>query len=151
MVFLSEAIILVLIVLAGIVQIGGTRHFALFSRGLPDIGLWPIVTGSIMLTLCGIHFVEHRRDAAKNKIPPVNLTEIKRSASFMFFFIAMTLGAGHVIGLLPALAIFLFISFIIWNELRALTALLTTIGLVATVYCAFTIFMRVRFPMGLWG
>ena len=150
MVNLSERIVLIVATLAGIIEIVGTRRFRIFDRGLPHVRFWPMLVGISLLILCAVHFMEHWSNAGKNK-KPIDLAEVKRSGTFTLFFIVMLLGVGEVIGVLPALAVFMFVSFKIWNELKTSTALMVSLGLTGVVYYCFEVLMRIKFPMGLWG
>ena len=149
MVYLSEKLVLILLTLAGIIEITGTRRFNMFDKGLPSVRLWPMIVGVSMLILCAVHFIEHWSNASENKTPPVDLAAVKRSGPFALFFIVTTLGVGEVIGVLPALAVFMFVAFKIWNELKTSTALMVSLGLTGVVYYSFVVLMRIKFPMGL--
>ena len=144
--YVSQWIALATITVAGIVGIVGTSHLPLFDRRLPAAGLWPRVIGIALLVICAIHMIELLLKYSK---PVVNSEEVKRSVSFALFFIVITMGGGYLLGLLPALAIFMFVAFMVWNDLKAMTALVVSAGLIFVVYFTFTTLLNVRFTTGL--
>ncbi|MFZ7101572.1 MAG: tripartite tricarboxylate transporter TctB family protein [Peptococcaceae bacterium] len=148
--YFSGYILLILLTMAGLTGALGSVSLTFIEGALPGAGFFPVILGFLLALLCLSEFrnLRRRSTAEDKKLDPV---KVKRLVLFFSaLIIAVTLGSP-LIGLLPALGIFLFLALIVWNKLKLKAAAVNTLIILVTIYLIFSVWLQVFMPWGLIG
>lgn len=149
MAYYSELIVSGIVLVLSIIGILGTMHFPIFEGSLPGVGLWPILMGILCATLAVVDLILSL-GAKKSKNKTINKEEIKRVTLFYIFFVGMSVFGTFIMGMLPALMVFIIVSLTGWYQLSIRKSVIISAGLVGVIYGLFSVLLNVKFPMGLF-
>ena len=149
MAFYSELIVITTFITASIIAVMGTKHFALYQNGLPGPGLWPVSLGILLIVLCIINFREHLKTKPESD-KEIEKESLKRLILFALLLVGMSIFGTSIIGMLPSLAIFLFVSLIIWYKSSVRFSIVITLLLILVFGVALDWGANIQFPMGLF-
>ena len=148
--YLSELIILVVLILAGIIGIIGTRPLTFMEGLLPGAGFLPMVLSLILIAICLTELKRFIPKASKEDKEMDNKQVRRVSLFFVLLSIAVLIGTP-LIGLLPSLGIYLLISNIVWSKLKTRSAVLNTVMTIVIIFVVFSVAMKVNMPWGILG
>lgn len=150
MAFLGRVVILAFTFIFSVVAIFNTSNLPMFdSQGLPSARFWPIVCAILVLILFVVNVIELIRQL-KSIDKKIKFKEMIRAGLFYVFLFVMAVFISNYLGFFTSMAIFLFISLLVWNELPWTTCLPVSLGLPLVMWfiCAYILKMA-QFPQGI--
>ena len=151
MVLIGRLVILAFTVSFSIVAIINTKKLAMFdAQGLPSARLWPVICSILVLILSAINLVElfPQMKTIDRSVDPKKLVRV---ALFYVLLFVFSVFLCNILGFFTSMAIFLFISLLLWNGIPWARCIPVSIGLPAVMWfiCSFILKMA-QFPRGLF-
>jgi len=149
MVFYSGIIVIGMLILASIIAIMGSTDLPFYPGGLPGPGLWPFALAVLLVVFCILDLLERKALKGFNWKTKVDKESLKRLVLFSILLVVMPIWGTLTIGMLPSLALYLFVSLFIWYHLTLKVSIGVVVILVGSIGLLFSLFLNVRFPMGM--
>ena len=149
MVFYSGLTVIGIFTVASAIAIIGSTDLPFYPGGLPGPGLWPFSLAVLLLVLCLLDLLERKALKEFNWKTKVDKDSLKRLVLFSVLLVVMPIWGTLTIGMLPSLALYLFVSLFIWYHLTLKVSIGVVVILVGSIGLLFSLFLNVRFPMGM--
>jgi len=147
--FYSGLIVIAMLISASAIAIMGSRELSFYPDGLPGPGLWPFALAVFLVVLCLLDLLERKALKEFHWKAKVDKESLKRLVLFSVLLVVMPIWGTLIIGMLPSLAVYLFVSLIAWYKLRFKASIGVVIVLMGSIGLLFSLFLNVRFPMGM--
>lgn len=147
--FYSGLIVIGMLILASAIAITGSTDLSFYPGGLPGPRLWPFALAVLLVVLCVLDLLERKALKEFNWKPKVDKESLKRLVLFSVLLVVMPIWGTLTIGMLPALAVYLFVSLLIWYQLTLKVSIGVVVMLMGSIGLLFSLFLNVRFPMGM--
>jgi putative tricarboxylic transport membrane protein len=137
----------------GIALCLGSLRLGLGTLNSPEPGLFPFLTGSLLVLVgviltVSITYQRHRSKGARPETSGIKLTHTGVVTLILLFIYASLLG---FLGFILATFLFLFGLFKIMDPRRWVTPLITSALTVTVSYLVFCVWLRINFPKGILG
>ncbi|HLR69230.1 MAG TPA: tripartite tricarboxylate transporter TctB family protein [Virgibacillus sp.] len=119
------------------------------SEGLPGAGFFPRFISGILILLTLYHVILLFFKSDKQEKRQWHKAVIAKQI-VVFMFLILTLILTNVIGMLPAIGIFMFILLTFMQKIQWLKALLFTILVIIIMYATFVLWLNISLPKGIF-
>lgn len=119
------------------------------SEGLPGAGFFPRFISGIFILLTLYHVILLFLKSDKQEKRQWHKAVIAKQI-VVFMFLILTLILTNVIGMLPAIGIFMFILLTFMQKIQWLKALLFTILVIIIMYATFVLWLNISLPKGIF-
>lgn len=151
MVLIGRIVVLVFTICFAVAAIINTSNLAMFdAQGIPSARLWPVVCAVLVLIISAINLIE-LIPQLKTIDRAVDPKKLRRVALFYLLLFVFSVFGSKYLGFFTSMAIFLFVSLLLWNRIPWARCIPVSIGLPAVMWliCAYILKMA-QFPRGLF-